>query len=224
MPDGGGSPDIPVALGDEGLLRKGQKGKSTRANKREKAHKTGRGILFLLFFIVLGGVFAGSWRFTAVLDPLKVRFAARGGGVLAAPEDAAARMHEMVRLLTVSNLRQYLVTNEKIGRLIVIEGKVINKFDEPRELIRIEASLYDAHGQAIVSKDQFAGTMVTLFQLQVLSEEELEQALKNKWDIVTNNTNVPPGGAVPFMVIFYNPPDGVTDFNITVIGAQKPAK
>ena len=98
--------------------------------------------------------------------------------------DEVEQLKETVRLLTVRNMRQYVVNNEKIGKLIVIEGKVVNEFDEPRELIRIEATLYDSQGTPIVTKDQLAGTMVTLFQLQVLSEEELEQALKNRWDIV----------------------------------------
>jgi len=58
--------------------------------------------------------------------------------------------------------------------------------------------------------------------LQVLGEQELETALNNKIEILTNNTNVPPGGEVPFMVVFYNPPASVAEFGVKVVEARTP--
>ena len=100
--------------------------------------------------------------------------------------------------------------------------KVANGFDEARELIRVEASLQDEAGNTLVSKSQLAGPTISLFQLQVLSEAELEQGLSNKLDILTNNTNIPPGGTVPFMVVFYSAPEQASRFNVTVVEAGKP--
>lgn len=95
---------------------------------------------------------------------------------------------------------------------------------EPRELIRIEAALYDAEGKTLVSKQQLAGGRVSLFQLQMLGEQELEQALTSKIDIMSNNTNVAPGGEVPFMVVFYNPPDNAAEYGVKIIDARIPPK
>jgi translation elongation factor EF-G len=61
-----------------------------------------------------------------------------------------------------------------------------------------------------------------LFQLQVLGEQDIEQALANKIDIMATNTNVLPGGEVPFMVVFYSPPDNAAEFGVKVIDAKVP--
>ena len=129
---------------------------------------------------------------------------------------------DLVKNIALRGVRQYNISNEKLGNISVVEGKVVNGFNQPRELIRIEASLYDAAGNALVSKQQLAGTSLSLFQLQVLGEQELEQALANKIDIMATNTNVLPGGEVPFMVVFYSPPDNAAEYGVKVIDARIP--
>lgn len=127
-----------------------------------------------------------------------------------------------VHLISLHNVRQYFVSNEKIGQLFVIEGKARNDFPVPKELFRIEASLFDAAGQVVESKDFLAGNTVSLFQLQILSATELESALSARVGILTNNTNVRPGSDVQFMVVFPNPPEIVQEYGLKVIGAQTP--
>ncbi len=129
---------------------------------------------------------------------------------------------EDVHLISLQNVRQYFVTNEKIGQLFVIEGKARNDFAVPMELFRIEASLFDAAGQVVERQEFLAGNSVSLFQLQILSEQELEAALSARVGILTNNTNVRPGMDVQFMVVFPNPPDTVQEYGLKVIGAQHP--
>lgn len=129
---------------------------------------------------------------------------------------------DLIRNFDLHNVRQYYVNNEKVGQVTVIEGKVVNRFSSPRELIKLEASLHDKDGNVLVSKQQLCGTTASLFHLQVLSEQELEAALNNKIDILTNNTNVPPNGEVPFMIVFYNPPSTVAEWVINVVDARMP--
>ena len=131
---------------------------------------------------------------------------------------------ELVKNIALRGVRQYNISNEKLGNISVVEGKVVNGFNQPRELIRIEASLYDSAGNALVSKQQLAGTSLSLFQLQVLGEQDIEQALANKIDIMATNTNVLPGGEVPFMVVFYSPPDNAAEFGVKVIDARIPLR
>lgn len=180
-------------------------------------------VLALVLILVAGGS-AMAWKYTPWLDPLKAKL-----GLNASVEPAmtaaeqAAKLVALVSDLELTGVRQYLVLNDKIGgNISVIEGKIVNGFDEPRDLIRLEASLYDKTGNLLVSKSQLAGSMVSLFQLQVLSEQELESALTNKLDILSNNTNIPPGGSVPFMLLFYKPPETATDFSVQVIDARLP--
>ncbi|WP_028571567.1 DUF3426 domain-containing protein [Desulfonatronum lacustre] len=131
---------------------------------------------------------------------------------------------EDVHLVSLQNVRQYFVTNEKIGQLFVIEGKARNDFPAPMELFRIEASLFDAAEQVVERQEFLAGNSVSLFQLQILSEQELEAALSARVGILTNNTNIRPGMDVQFMVVFPNPPDTVQEYGLKVVGAQHPPR
>lgn len=125
-----------------------------------------------------------------------------------------------IELLTMRNVRQYYVDNEKVGKVFVIEGRVVNEFPQPKELIAVEAAIYDKDKKPLAVKTQLAGTQLSLFQLQVLSEKEMESFLNNKVEILSNNTNVAHGGEVPFMVLFYAPPDGVAEFGVKIVDVQ----
>lgn len=187
-------------------------GGTTPSKKGKKKSGSVAWVVLLLFLCVLGGGSYWAWNYTPILDSAKQLF-------LPAPKpDPVALVH----LIALRGVRQYNISNEKLGNISVVEGKTVNGFPDPRELIRIEAALYDAKGNVLVSKQQLAGTSVSLFQLQVLGEQELEQALANKIDILTNNTNVPPGGEVQFMVVFYNPPKDAAEFGVKVIDARVP--
>lgn len=131
---------------------------------------------------------------------------------------------KQIKLLTMRNVRQYYVDNEKVGKVFVIEGRVINEFPQPKELITVEGQIYDKDMKTLAVKKQLGGVQLSLFQLQVLSEKEMESFLNNKVEILTNNTNVPRGGEVPFMVLFYAPPKGVAEFGVKIVDARDVAE
>lgn len=208
-PTSGGGQELSISIGTPARTKKGSRK---------------FGVLFLMLLLGLG---AGAlmWKHTALFNPLKIALGLAEPAPKALTEaERAARLAALVGELELRGVRQYIVHNDKIdGDISVIEGKVVNGFDSPRDFIRVEASLYDRTGNLLISKPQLAGSMVSLFQLQVLSEQELENALtNNKLDILANNTNVPPGGTVPFMLVFYNPPQDATDFSVRVIDASLP--
>lgn len=167
-----------------------------------------RGIFLLLAAIALacGSGGAAWWHFTRAR--------------VVSSQQESIEQNKRVEMLTMRNVRQYYVSNEKVGQVFVIEGKVVNEFPTPKDFIRVEAALYGADKKILVSKTQLAGTILSLFQLQVLGEKELEGFLQNKIEILTNNTNVPTGGEVPFMVLFYSPPPTVAEFGVKIIDAK----
>ena len=178
---------------------------------KKKSGPWGWVITLVILCAVAGGTW-WAWTYTPLFDSVKE---------LIAPPKKQDPV-DLVKNIALRGVRQYNISNEKLGNISVVEGKVVNGFNQPRELIRIEASLYDAAGNALVSKQQLAGTSLSLFQLQVLGEQELEQALANKIDIMATNTNVLPGGEVPFMVVFYSPPDNAAEYGVKVIDARIP--
>ncbi len=159
--------------------------------------------ILLLIFIGVGG---GAWWYIS--------------NVLQASGEEAVDVAQDVRLMTMRNVRQYYVENEKVGPIFVVEGRVVNEFPIPKELIEVEAAVYGKNKQALVVKKQLAGTALSLFQLQVLEKEELESFLNNQIEILTKNTNVPTGGEVPFMVLFYDPPSDVAEFGVKIVSAK----
>nr|HML52997.1 DUF3426 domain-containing protein [Solidesulfovibrio magneticus] len=135
------------------------------------------------------------------------------------PEEAAK-----VKDIMLQNVRQYYVSNEKAGQLFVIEGKAVNNFKTPKEMLKLEASLFDEKGGTLVSKEELAGNTVSLFQLQVMTRDELKNALASQVGVLTNNTNIAPAGEVPFMMVFFDPPEAVKEFGVKVVDAKDPPR
>lgn len=141
----------------------------------------------------------------------------------ATPPESGEEIAKKVERLTMRNVRQYNLLNEKVGKVFVIEGKVVNEFDTPRDFIELEGAIYNGDKQLLAAKRQLAGTQLSLFQLQVLTEKEMESFLHNKMEILANNTNIPPGGEVPFMILFYAPPDNVAEFGVKIVDVKTSA-
>lgn len=174
----------------------------------------------LLGLLLLLGLAGGAYWFLKGTDGDRATAPAKPAATAPSAAESAA---EAVKNIALENVRQYYVNNEKIGQLFVIEGKAVNNFENPREMIKIQASLFDETGVSLKSRDVLAGNTVSLFQLQVLSLEELESALTSQVGVLTNNTNLKPGQGSPFMIVFSSPPDAVKEFGLRVI-ESRPAK
>lgn len=190
------APSFDIDFGEELSMNSGASGGRSR-----------KFAVLVLLLCLLAGAGGAWWYFKMFLPSRQV----------AVPEIS---LEKKVEMLTMRNVRQYYVNNEKIGQIFVIEGKVVNEFPEPKELIEVEATLYGMDKKALVSKKQLAGTSLSLFQLQVLGEKELESFLSNKIEILSNNTNIATGGEVPFMVLFYAPPQGIAEFGVRIVDVK----
>ena len=200
------------------------------SSRKEKSGKGGKGKKILLavvaLLVLLAGGGAGVWFFAPGLLPFGLggdtmaenATGADGAGGMAAEqgEDAA------VRDIVLDKVRQYYVDNDKLGRIFVIEGVAVNGFDTPKELITVRARLLDDAENVLDSKELRAGNTLSLFQLQVFDKPDFEAALNEKTGIATRNTNVKPGGEVPFMVVFYDPPEAVREFVVDVVQVSDP--
>ena len=176
------------------------------ARKEKKGSSIFVWLGLLLFLIVLGG--SGYWYYIQFPTGNKK------------PQLSDAELAQRVSMLTMRNVRQYYVHNEKIGKVCAIVGDVRNEFPQPKALIRVEAAVYDKDKKPLAVKQQLAGSQLSLFQLQVLGEKELESFLQSSTDIYIRNSNVPPGGEVPFMVLFYVPSEKVAEFGVRIVGVE----
>lgn len=214
-------------------------GSSSKTKKKKKKMGGCGCFLFAIFlFMLLGG---GVWAVNKYMPqyipaPVKkffdsIQAGSMVGGFSVFDDQAAPEPEDMkpeglpenpVENITLADVRQQTVENENIGLLFVIEGVAVNDYPEPKELIKVEAGLFDENGRQVVAKDVLAGNTLSLYQLQTLSEAKINEALNNKVGILTNNTNIQTGGSVPFMIVFSNPPSTVREFGVKVIEAKNP--
>lgn len=135
-------------------------------------------------------------------------------------EESAAVMQERIKSISLEDVRQYYVDNEKTGRIFVVEGRALNNGESAVELIKVEASLFDVQNTSLETNSFLCGNTLSLFQLQMLGKEDIISALDDKAGIGSNNVNVRPGQQVPFMAVFFSPSDAVSEFAVRVISVQ----
>lgn len=138
-----------------------------------------------------------------------------------ARSEKQAEFERLISSISLDEVRQFVVDNAKIGRIAVIQGVAINVSQTPKEYIAIEAKLLDSNKRVLAQVRQLCGVPLTLFQLQYLSEAELNQTLTNRIAILTNNTNIPAGGKVNFAAVFTKVPDNMRTFEVRVIDVRE---
>ena len=189
-------------------------GKNKTAGK-----KRGVFLWLLLVLLVLAGVGVGAYIFAPTL--------LNNAGTHSSKEKKIGEQKNskagVLQKISLENVRPYFVKNEKIGQIFVVEGKAVNGFKIPKELIRLRIKLFDTAGTVIASREFYCGNVVSSFQLQVLGEDALGSALSAKVGILTNNTNIKPGEGVPFMVTFTNPSESLQEFGLDVVEVKDPA-
>ncbi|MDR1947141.1 MAG: zinc-ribbon domain-containing protein [Desulfovibrio sp.] len=134
--------------------------------------------------------------------------------------NAQADYERRINSIALEEIRQFHVNNAAAGRIMVIQGLAVNRSDRDKDYIAVEACLLDPSNKVLAKTEQLCGVPLTLFQLQSLGVMELKEALNSRVTILTNNTNVPPGGKTPFVIVFPSPPKGVQTFEVRVIEAR----
>ena len=205
--------DLEGAFQQPLLDKSGADNKSEDVSSRPK--KSSRvGLLFGVLLLLIALLGAGIYFKFIGLPVIDSKPAATN---TTAPSDEAPVSAAQISL---ENVRQYFVPNEKEGQLFIIEGKAVNRFTEAREMLRLKATLFDKQGEAVTTQEFMCGNVVTLYQLQVSSRQDIEAALGAKVGILTNNTNIQPGASVPFMTVFFDTPDSVEEFGLEVVQSQ----
>ena len=125
-----------------------------------------------------------------------------------------------VQDIVLNNVRQYMVDNEKIGQLLVIEGKVHNQSQKSKKGVKLKAQLYDDQGEVLQDKTFLSGKSVSLFQLQILNREKLEDKLNLGESASREEKVVTPQKAIKFMCVFFNPPQKLAEFSLQVVEAK----
>jgi predicted Zn finger-like uncharacterized protein len=122
--------------------------------------------------------------------------------------------------LSFSNLEGSFFDSSTAGMLFVVTGKVINKYPDERNFIRVRSNILDSKGKVVKSKIVYAGNPISNSDLQTLSMEEINKRLMNRTGRNNINMNIPPNASVPFMIVLENLPEDVTEFTIEAISSS----
>lgn len=218
----------PKKLGKLGGLREAVK------RRRPKTRKGNLIALAALFICVVGILYGGAMMFGLISSGKKAQVEqtepVKDEAQLAAEAEAekarlkAEELKARVKDLALADVNQYVLDNEILGRLVVIQGRVVNNFTTPKDLIRVQARLFDREGRELASATQLCGAALSVFQLRVLNAADMTAALNNKIEILSNNTNIMPGKSVPFMVVFQGQPEGMYEFEVRPVDASDPPR
>ncbi|MDR1241537.1 MAG: zinc-ribbon domain-containing protein [Deltaproteobacteria bacterium] len=136
------------------------------------------------------------------------------------PPETLAKVNKMD--IRTSGIKYDYIRNKKLGPILVLEGRVTNYFETPKDYITVEARLLNSKGEVIKTRKQVCGVVLTPLQLSDLGQRELDRALSNRIEIMANNVNVMPGADVPFMVVIVYPPSDAVELEVSVVDAADP--
>jgi len=118
--------------------------------------------------------------------------------------------------IQIASHEYYFVENDKVGKLFVISGKLVNKSPLVLRDIEMEASIMDAQDKPLDTISFVAGPKASNFELKTLNKEDLESRLTSKQEIMLYNGEVKNGDEVPFMVAFIKPPDTMKNYSLKI--------
>ena len=180
---------------------------------KEKSSKRSMVVLIPLLFIVLG-VAAAYYVWKADLIPPSVLSLLNLSSEKEAPADAGAR------LLQFGSVSGVFVETRDKGPLFVIRGMVTNKYPQNRRFIKIKGSILDNKGVVVLSKTAYAGNTFSEEELKTLPLDEIMKASGNRDGMAKQNLNVASGATIPFMVVFAELPDDLSEFTVEAVSSS----
>jgi len=129
--------------------------------------------------------------------------------------------------ISLEKIRGYYLENKHRQRIFVVEGEAVNRWSEPRSFIKVKGTLLDAQGGKIEERSSYCGNILLEEDLKNFPPEAIEKSLAAQFGETFANVNIPPGKAIPFMIVFtkfYEEPASakkMANFQVEVVSSQK---
>ncbi len=122
--------------------------------------------------------------------------------------------------LSFQDVTASFVDSVKEVPLFVIKGMVSNNYSGSRSFILIRGSILDDKGHVVKTKLAYAGNTFEEGELTVKPLEDINEAMKNRYGMAGGNFNVAPEANIPFMIVFENLPENVSEFTVETISSS----
>ena len=113
-----------------------------------------------------------------------------------------------------NDLMGSFVSSEKTGKLFVVKGSITNGYPDKRSFIKIKSTILDSNGKVVKRKIVYAGNTINDKELLSLSMVEINDRLNNKFGKDEINTNISPSASIPFMIVFSDLPEDISEFTV----------
>ncbi|MFH2011861.1 MAG: DUF3426 domain-containing protein [Pseudomonadota bacterium] len=124
-------------------------------------------------------------------------------------------------ILSKSQVHGYYMSNIHAGRILVVEGVVMNNSTETKGFIKVKVSLLDSMDKKLAEREAYCGNIFSRDELMELGIEEINSQMDNPKGESSVNMYIPPQNSIPFMVVFFNLPEGVKKFNVKLASGGK---
>jgi predicted Zn finger-like uncharacterized protein len=100
------------------------------------------------------------------------------------------------------------------GKVFVVQGKVANRSEETKRLVKLKCSLYDKAGKVVATSSGYCGITLTDEEVQ----KSTYDALKTSFGFVAvgQAKPVPSQQSLPFTIIFFSPPEGASQYQVEI--------
>jgi predicted Zn finger-like uncharacterized protein len=105
----------------------------------------------------------------------------------------------------------------------VVRGTVENVGEGRSDGIRVRASLLGTDNAVVMVGGSFAGNLIDENLIPHMPRVRVEEFLGMRYGEGNSNRNIPKGGSLPFMVVFFNPPGPIGSFSVTAVDVEEPS-
>jgi len=193
---------------------------ATTASKKKPAKSALRAVLLAILLALLAGIAAMVYLKPELIQPyLSFELIQPYISFLKTPEKekpADAGVH----LLQFESVAGSFLDSDKSRQLFVIRGMVHSQYPKPRSYILVKGSILDNKGKVVESRVSYAGNTFTEDELKTLPAEEILKAMQNRDGMAKQNFNVPSGATIPFMIVFENLPDNMSEFAVEAVSSS----
>jgi predicted Zn finger-like uncharacterized protein len=100
------------------------------------------------------------------------------------------------------------------GKVFVVQGKVANRSQETKKLVKLKGSLYDKAGRVVATSSGFCGITITDEDIQ----KSTYDALKSAFGFIAVGQAKPVSSqqSLPFTIIFFSPPQGSSQYQVEI--------
>jgi predicted Zn finger-like uncharacterized protein len=125
-----------------------------------------------------------------------------------------------VRQLSFKGVTGAFVNGANGRQLFVIRGVVSNDYAAPRSFILVRGTILNDKGEMVRKQEAYAGNTFTDEELRTVSPTDLSMAMKNRSGKDNANVNIPPSGTEPFMIVFEDLPENLSEFTVEAVSSD----